>query len=166
MSGTGNDDGRGGGLASVRAGRCVLGDGDRQPTVDSRLDQVCLDVAPEGYEVEKSFWTALTGWELHPDAQPEFDLLVPPLGLPIRILLQRLGNDGASSAHVDLACSNIEAARSWHERCGARVVGRWPHWIVMMDPTGGTYCLTARDPETGRLRNGARSEADPSVPRS
>jgi Glyoxalase-like domain len=27
----------------------------------SRLDQVCLDVAPAGYEVEKSFWTALTG---------------------------------------------------------------------------------------------------------
>jgi hypothetical protein len=31
----------------------------------SRLDQVCLDVAPARYEVEKSFWTALTGWNLH-----------------------------------------------------------------------------------------------------
>ena len=34
----------------------------------SRLDQVCLDVAPAGYEVEKAFWTALTGWELHAGA--------------------------------------------------------------------------------------------------
>ena len=166
MSGTGNDDGRGGGLASVRAGRCVLGDGDRQPTVDSRLDQVCLDVAPAGYEVEKSFWAELTGWRLHAGALAEFDLLKPPRGLPIRILLQRLGTDRASSAHVDLACSDIEAARSWHEQRGARVVGRWPHWIVMKDPAGGAYCLTARDPDTGRLRDGVPSEADPPAPHS
>jgi len=132
----------------------------------SRLDQVCLDVAPAWYEVEKAFWTALTGWESHAGARPEFDLLKPPPALPIRILLQRLGNAGAASAHVDLACSDIEAVRSWHEQCGARFVGRWPHWIVMTDPTGGTYCLTARDPQTGRLRDGARSEADPPVPRS
>jgi hypothetical protein len=127
---------------------------------------VCLDVAPAGYEVEKAFWTALTGWELHAGARPEFDLLKPPPGLPIRILLQRLGSAGAASAHVDFACSDIEAARSWHEQFGARFVGRWPHWIVMTDPTGGTYCLTARDPQTGRLRDGARSDADPPFPRS
>ena len=53
----------------------------------SRLDQVCLDVAPAGYEVEKAFWTALTGWELHAGARPEFDLLKPHLGLPIRGLI-------------------------------------------------------------------------------
>jgi hypothetical protein len=62
----------------------------------------------------------------------------PPPGLAIRILLQRLGSDRAASAHVDLACSDIQAARSWHEQCGARVVGSGPHWIVMEDPTGGT----------------------------
>jgi catechol 2,3-dioxygenase-like lactoylglutathione lyase family enzyme len=132
----------------------------------SRLDQLCLDVAPAGYDVEKSFWAELTGWRLHAGARAEFDLLKPPRGLPIRILLQRLGTDRASSAHVDLACSDIEAARSWHEQCGARVVGRWPHWIVMKDPAGGAYCLTARDPETGRLRDGVPSEADPPAPSS
>jgi len=132
----------------------------------SRLDQVCLDVAPAGYEVEKSFWTALTGWKLYAGARAEFDLLGPSPGLPIQLLLQRLGTDSASSAHVDLACSDIEAARLWHERCGARVVGRWPHWIVMKDPAGGAYCLTARDPDTGRLRGGFPSEADPPAPRS
>jgi hypothetical protein len=132
----------------------------------SRLGQVCLGVAPAGYEVEKSFWTALTGWKLHAGARAEFDLLKPSPGLPIRVLLQRLGTDRASSAHVDLACSDIEASRSWHEQCGARVVGRWPHWIVMKDPAGGAYCLTARDPETGRLHGGVPSEADPPAPRS
>lgn len=125
----------------------------------SRLDQVCLDIAPAGYEVELAFWTALTGWELHAGARPEFDLLKPPSDLPIRILLQRLDTPGAASAHVDLACSDIEATRLWHEQCGARFVGRRPHWIVMKDPTGGTYCLTARDPQTGRLRDDARVEA-------
>jgi Glyoxalase-like domain len=139
----------------------------------SRLDQVCLDIASSGFEVEKAFWTALTGWELHAGARPEFDLLKPPTGLPIRILLQRLGSERASSAHVDLACSDIEATRSWHEQLGAREVGRGPHWIVMNDPAGGTYCLTARDPGTGSLRNPARStmltgpgEAGPPLPRS
>ena len=114
----------------------------------SRLDQVCLDVSPAGYEAEKEFWSALSGWELHAGAWSEFSLLKPPPGLPIRILLQRLGRDRASSAHVDLACSDIEATRSWHEQCGARELGRGPHWIVMEDPTGGTYCLTARNPQT------------------
>ncbi|MGP4083372.1 VOC family protein, partial [Streptomyces sp. KR55] len=28
---------------------------------------------------------------------------------------------------------------------------RGAHWTVMRDPAGGTYCLTGRDPETGRL---------------
>jgi hypothetical protein len=25
-------------------------------------------------------------------------------------------------------------------------------WVVMRDPAGGVYCLTARDPKTGGLR--------------
>jgi catechol 2,3-dioxygenase-like lactoylglutathione lyase family enzyme len=112
----------------------------------SRLDQVCLEIAPALYDVEKEFWTAFTGWELRRSARPEFNLLKPPPGLPIRILLQRLGSDRASSAHVDLACSDIEATRAWHEQLGAREVGRGPHWIVMEDPTAGTYCLAARSP--------------------
>ena len=112
----------------------------------SRLDQVCLDISPALYEVEKDFWTAFTGWEPKAGARPEFTLLRPPPGLPIRILLQRLGSDRAASAHLDLACSDIEATRGWHEQLGAREVGRGPHWIVMQDPTAGTYCLTARPP--------------------
>jgi hypothetical protein len=129
----------------------------------SRLDQVCLDVASAGYEVERAFWAALTGWKLHAGARAEFDLLKAPKGLAIRILLQRLGNPADAGAHLDLACSDIEAARSWHQQCGASVVGRGPHWIVMTDPSGGTYCLTARDPLTGRLGDGARRQADPPV---
>ena len=61
----------------------------------------------------------------------------PPATLPIRLLLQRLGTDRTASA--DLACSDVDATRAWHEACGAEVEQRRPLWTVM------------RDPDTGRL---------------
>lgn len=113
----------------------------------SRLDQVCVDLAPAAYDAEVAFWRALTGWDLHPTTLPEFTRLTPPANLPIRLLLQRLTADRVTSAHLDLACSDVEAVRAWHEEHGARLTGRFPQWLTMADPTGGTYCLTARDPD-------------------
>jgi hypothetical protein len=72
-------------------------------------------------------------------------------GMPVQILLQRLGEGPGRSAHVDLACADTGAARALHERHGAAFVARGRHWIVMRDPAGGLYCLTERDPETGTL---------------
>lgn len=117
----------------------------------SRLDQVCVDVAPTRFEAEVAFWSALTGWESHAGALPEFHLVGPPAGLPFRILLQRLDTARPTSAHLDIACSDIEAVRAHHERLGAVLVGRGARWTVMRDPAGGTYCLTGRDPATGSL---------------
>ncbi|MGP4050096.1 VOC family protein [Streptomyces sp. 2A115] len=115
----------------------------------SRLDQVSIDLAPGAYDSEVAFWTDLTGWESHPGALPEFHVVRPPAGLPVRILLQRLGDDRPTAAHLDLACSDIEATRARHEKLGATFVSRGARWAVMRDPAGGTYCLTGRDPETG-----------------
>ena len=58
----------------------------------SIFDQVCLDIPAGGYETECAFWSALTGWELRrsPVAE-EFGFVVRPREMPIRILLQRLG---------------------------------------------------------------------------
>ncbi|MHA5050978.1 VOC family protein [Streptomyces sp. SD15] len=117
----------------------------------SRLDQVCLDVAPALFEAEVAFWADLTGWESHRGALPEFHLIKPPATLPVRILLQRLGTARPASAHLDIACSDIEAVRAHHEDLGATLVGRGARWTVMRDPAGGTYCLTGRDPDTGSL---------------
>lgn len=124
----------------------------RRPPIfaGTRLDQVCLDIAPGAYEKEVAFWAALTGWSLRRGALPEFAALVMP-GAPVRILLQRLGEGPGGSAHIDLACADIDAARARHERYGAAFVARGRHWIVMRDPAGGAYCLTGRDPETGSL---------------
>lgn len=117
----------------------------------SRLDQVCLDVPPALFEAEKAFWPALTGWSDRPGSRPEFHLVEPDPRLPIRILLQRLDADGPAGAHLDFSCSDLDADRVRHERLGAETVWRGPHWIVMRDPAGGTYCLTIRNPETGRV---------------
>ena len=134
------------------------GESARPPVVrGSRLDQVCLDLPPSLYDAEVAFWSALLAdWESLAGSLPEFHVVKPPPGLPVRILLQRLGEERPASAHLDLACADIEATRAEHERLGARLVAQGRHWTVMRDPAGGTYCLTGRDPETGGLPRGTR----------
>ncbi len=46
-------------------------------------------------------------------------MLKPPAGLPVRILLQRLGEERPASAHLDLACADIAAVQARHEEHGA-----------------------------------------------
>jgi hypothetical protein len=67
----------------------------------------------------------------------------------VQLLLQRLGENRPTSAHVDLAASDIEATAAWHESLGATVVERHEHWIVLSDPADGLYCVTGRDPSGG-----------------
>jgi hypothetical protein len=141
-----------------------LGESVRPPVVrgpegaTSRLDQVCLDLAPSVYAAEVAFWGALTGWTSRPSTLPEFHVVEPPADLPVRILLQRLGTERPASAHLDVACSDVDAVRARHEELGATAVGRGTGWTVMRDPAGGTYCLTGRDPETGGRLPSAGSE--------
>ncbi|MEU1127703.1 VOC family protein [Streptomyces sp. NPDC005899] len=117
--------------------------------VTSRVDQLCLDVAPAAFEAEVAFWTALTGWEARPGGHPEFHGLRPRSDLPVHLLLQRLEEPRPASAHLDVACSDLAAGQAWHEQCGAVFVRRGEGWTVMRDPAGGVYCLTGRDPGTG-----------------
>ncbi|WP_194814320.1 VOC family protein [Nocardia sp. XZ_19_385] len=112
----------------------------------SRLDQVCLDIGASDYSSESRFWTTLTGWDHTEATLPEFSRLRPKVPFPVQFLLQRLGEDRPTTAHIDLACSDIEATAGWHESLGATVVERQPHWIVMNDPGGAYYCVTSRDP--------------------
>ncbi|WP_194835858.1 VOC family protein [Nocardia sp. XZ_19_369] len=112
----------------------------------SRLDQVCLDIGPADHAAETDFWKTLTGWNFEQGRLPEFASLRAAESLPIHLLLQRLENDRPTSAHIDLSSSDIDATARWHETLGATVIDRYEHWIVMHDPAGATYCITARDP--------------------
>jgi hypothetical protein len=115
----------------------------------SRLDQACLDIGPSQYAAEAAFWHAVTGWDRVRSSLPEFEVLQPGPAIPVRILLQRLGEDHPAAVHHDLACSDPEQVRAVHEALGARFERPGTGWLVMSDPVGGTYCLTGRDPETG-----------------
>lgn len=114
-----------------------------------RADQLSLDVAPDAFEAEVAFWSELTGWDSAPGERGEFQVLRPALDLPVHLIVQRLTAPRPASAHLDVACPDLDAGRRWHEDHGAAFVRRGPAWLVMRDPAGGVYCLTRRDPETG-----------------
>jgi hypothetical protein len=119
----------------------------------SLVDQVSLDIPPGSFERESAFWPALTGWQRRPGSRPEFEYLVRPAGMPLRLLLQRRDDAGADgvTAHPDLACDDVPAERWRHEALGAEVVRTMPNWTTLRDPAGLLYCITRRNPLTGTL---------------
>lgn len=120
----------------------------------SLVDQICLDVPAPCFDVEAKFWARLTGWARRGGALPEFEYLTRPAGMPLRILLQRLGPDGewrSVSGHLDFACDDVAAELARHLDLGAVVVARFPLWVTLRDPAGRRYCITSRNPYTGTL---------------
>lgn len=121
------------------------------PRDGALLDQVCLDIPASRYDDECAFWAELTGWAHVPETPAEFTALARPDGIPLRVLLQRLGEqDGPVRAHLDWAAgTERDAVVARHQSLGARVEGRRRGWVVLVDPAGLRYCVTARDPATG-----------------
>lgn len=117
------------------------------------LDQVCIDIPRSRWEQEVAFWAAVTGRTPEKATTPQFVRLADPdphAGL--RILLQRLEDeDGEVGAHPDLAVADRAAETCHHEALGAETVGVFEWWTVLRAPYGQVYCLTDRDPLTGRV---------------
>lgn len=114
----------------------------------SIVDQVCLDIPQEHWELETEFWGRLTGKTPYPVSR-EFHRLPRRRDLPLRFLLQRLDEPtGRVRAHLDLAATDREAETARHERAGAIVEGRHEGWTVLRGPDGFRYCVTDRQPET------------------
>ncbi|GAA3959593.1 hypothetical protein Aau02nite_46060 [Amorphoplanes auranticolor] len=109
----------------------------------SLVDQMCLDVPVGGFDAEADFWAALTGWPRRAGSLPEFDFLLRPDGMPLRLLLQRVGGT-AAGMHLDLACTDRAAEVAWHRELGAEVVGGYERWTTLRDPAGRAYCITDR----------------------
>lgn len=118
----------------------------------SVVDQLCLDVARQEFEAEAAFWAVLTDWPRRHGSLPEFDHLARPNNNPLRLLLQRLGDDGLSrsvGAHLDLACDDVDAEVTRHQALGADYAHMGKGWVTLRDPAGREYCVTGRDPFTG-----------------
>ena len=112
----------------------------------SVVDQLSLDVPVARFEAEADFWAGLTGWPRRAANLPEFEFLRRPAGMPVRLLMQRIGA-AAAGVHVDLACDDVAAEVARHVGLGAQVVRRVPgDWTTLRDPSGREYCVTGRSP--------------------
>src|ERR1700722_7862795 len=114
----------------------------------SRVDTLCLDVPPGGFDQELAFWAALTGQPTGPAPVPGYAYLDGPAGWPARMLLQRREQAGPGDqvrGHVDFGCTDL-LARDRHVALGARVAATRQYWTVLTDPAGREYCLVGREP--------------------
>ncbi|WP_291526143.1 VOC family protein [Branchiibius sp. NY16-3462-2] len=120
--------------------------------LDIVLDQVSIDIPEALWEAEVAFWQQLTGRSLERGRRPEFAFLgdPDPAGA-VRILLQRVGSGDTVTAHPDFAVADRPAQTVRHESLGAVVEQVFERWTVLVAPDGRRYCLTDRDPATGRL---------------
>ena len=135
---------------------CIVpssGESARPPAIDPdaphAIDQICLDVPSDRFDDDVSFWTELTGWPANPPSMPEFRSFAQPAHLPLRVLVQRLGDDdpGPPRAHLDISSGDhVVAVVARHEVAGATVSGRFEHWTALTDPAGMSYCVTGRRP--------------------
>ncbi|WP_436535392.1 VOC family protein [Actinoplanes sp. HUAS TT8] len=114
--------------------------GEHRRETLTRVDQVCLDLAPSEFDAELAFWATLTGWPV----DGAHARLRPTGPIPIGLRLHRLDGEQPASAHLDVACSEVSATRARHERLGATFVGAGPHGPVLLDPAGAPYCLEHR----------------------
>ena len=122
------------------------------PAGHSLVDQVCVDVPGGAFETEVHFWSDLLGWPRQATGRPELERLLPPAGQPLQVLLQRLDDtEGPARLHLDLACEDVAAEVGRHLDLGAQGVRVERNWTTLMDPAGRPYCVTGRDPATGRL---------------
>ncbi len=100
----------------------------------SRADQFWLDVPAGGFERERSFWTALTGWEGQGGGRS---------ALPVRLGFRRASPDDRVTGHLVFACADRERLAARHAAAGARILAVLPRETEMADPAGRRYRLSA-----------------------
>lgn len=119
----------------------------------SMVYQVCLDLPVAAYDAESTFWArVLDATPKVLERRPEFSWLRPPAPWALDVLIQRLDRQaGPVSVHLDLGTNDRAAEVARQVALGATAGTVEEFWTVMRDPVGTTYCVTDRDPATGRL---------------
>jgi hypothetical protein len=111
------------------------------------VHQVSIDVAPDRAQLERRFWSSLTGWVQLRSRSDAFTALERRDPIPLQFVFQRRGDDDAgleAEVHLDACCDDRAGSVDDHERLGASVVAIRDQWTVMADPAGVPYCLTDR----------------------
>jgi hypothetical protein len=157
------------GHLSVEAGsepgvRVRVHDGSRVPPVPepvsfpgvrrTRVYQVCIDIPGPLFDAEAEAWARRVGGSIQVlDRRREFAWLRLPGGPhPLDVLLQRLDrDDGPMGAHLDVGTTDRTREVLRHLDLGAALLVEEEFWTVLADPAGTAYCITDRDPATGRL---------------
>lgn len=121
---------------------------------DRVLDQVCLDIPAPLRDREVEFWNAMTSRHLEEGLRSEFAFLGDSDAHGgLRILLQRLDSaQGPVTAHPDFAVATRAEETARHSALGAHMINEMDQWTVMQAPDRHVYCLTDRDPASGRVR--------------
>ncbi|MEZ5095788.1 MAG: VOC family protein [Nocardioides sp.] len=133
---------------AVRPSPAVWPEGHR-----SMVYQVSIDVPRAAYDVESAFWCQVLGGR--PEVlvrRPEFSWVRGPRQLALDVLLQRTDDEaGEVAAHLDLGTTDRAAEVARQVGLGAELLGHEEFWATLRDPAGLRYCITDRDPATGRL---------------
>lgn len=116
----------------------------------SLIDEVTLGVERTQFADEVDFFTTITGWAPtdRPVASDPVDSvrLTRPDPLPLAVLLSP--SDGAC-AEVGIAATSVPEEVARHRDWGATVLAEEAGRVLMADPVGYRYRITARNPRTG-----------------
>jgi hypothetical protein len=112
----------------------------------SRLTAALIDVSPEDYDRETSFWSAALGAPVDPDTQdPDYAELGEVLPGLI-VMVQRVG--APARVHLDIETDDVEAEVARLEAIGASRVQQVKSWWVMRDPAQLLFCVVrVQNPE-------------------
>lgn len=76
---------------------------------------------------------------------PEEDpgVIVEPAGAGPRLYFQKVPESKVvkNRVHLDLLAADVEAELARLTELGARIVTRYPDWILLADPEGNEFCL-------------------------
>jgi hypothetical protein len=108
----------------------------------SRLSTIVIDCNDSTFERDAKFWSDAFGRALMPMENPRYTTLkgrVGGEGSPF-VLLQRVPADECA-VHLDIETDDVEAEVKRLEGLGARMKARVRNHVIMIAPSGHTFCV-------------------------